>query len=86
MNYADVGCNCGEKPTKVMAAPEEPAAADNKVIITQALQMLTAGAGEAEHLERCSCSSDMLYAPLNKGATRSTVDVPGVQVERSPLL
>lgn len=33
---------------------EEPAAADNKVIITQALQMLTAGAGEIEHLERCS--------------------------------
>lgn len=48
---------------------EEPAAADNKVIITQALQMLTAGAGELEHLEvQSCCSSDMLYNHLNKGA------------------
>ena len=41
MNYADVGRNRGGKPTKGMAASTEPAATNNKVIITWASQMLT---------------------------------------------
>lgn len=42
MNYADVGRNRSEKPTKAMAASME-LAATNKVIITRASQMLTVG-------------------------------------------
>lgn len=48
------GVTVVEKQPKSWLHQEEPAAADNKVIITQALQRLTAGAGEMEHLGRCS--------------------------------
>lgn len=43
MNYADAGRNRGGKPTKGMAASTKLAAANNKVIITRASQVLTVG-------------------------------------------